>query len=116
MVRLWKEIVMNVLECTIKMKKEAQAHYERLAEAVANGELKRLFVLLAAAEGEYVDKLVTLKPNVDESEVQDLLGFDEGSCMYKPNIDPLHVKECLKNDRSLLSAHSRSQHSYDQKT
>ena len=89
---------MNVLECTIKMKKEAQAHYERLAGTVANGELKRLFVLLAAAEGEYVDKLVTLKSNVDEFEVKNLIGLDEGSCVYKPNIDPLHVEECLEND------------------
>ncbi len=97
-VRLWKEIVMNILECTINMKKETQAHYKRLAEAVTSGELKRLFTLLAAAEGEHIGKLVALKGNMDNLEVQDVEGIEESACMYSPHIDPLHLAESLKND------------------
>lgn len=89
---------MNILECTIKMKREAQSHYECLAGAVENGELKRLFSLLASAEGEYVDKLGVLEGNmrgVDGDTYQEL---DGSVCVYSPHIDPKHVTEILRDD------------------
>jgi rubrerythrin len=89
---------MSILECTIKMKKETRAHYERLAESVADGELKRLFSLLAAGEDEYIDKLVVLKDEMNKSNVQDFSGLDESVCVYTPHIDPRHLAESLRND------------------
>lgn len=89
---------MNILECTIKMKKEAQAHYGRIAETVADGELKRLFSLLAAGEEEYIDKLVVLKDNMSKFKVEEFDGLDESACIYAPHIDPRHLAEALRND------------------
>jgi len=89
---------MNILECTIKMKKETRAHYGRLAEAVTDAELKRLFSLLADAEGEHIDKLVTLQDNMKKNNVQDLNRLEESVCVYSPHIDPRHLAEALRND------------------
>jgi rubrerythrin len=89
---------MNILECTIKMKQETQAHYERLSEAVTEKELKRLFSLLAAAEQEHVEKLEVMKNNINN--VGDILfnTLDEGVCVFSPHIDPRHLAESLQND------------------
>jgi rubrerythrin len=89
---------MNILECTIKMKRETQAHYERLAEAMTNEELKRLFTMLAAAEEEHVDKLAALDDSMDTLTAEEPNGLEEGVCVYSPHIDPLHLAESLKND------------------
>lgn len=89
---------MNILECTIKMKRETQAHYERLAEAVTNEELRRLFTMLAAAEEEHIGKLVVMEGNLDKFTVEEFNGLEEGVCVYSPHIDPLHLAESLKND------------------
>lgn len=89
---------MNILECTIKMKKETQAHYERLAEAVGNTELKRLFSLLAAAEDEHVGKLVAVQDKMNRLDVKDLDRLDESVCVYSPHIDPRHMAEALSHD------------------
>lgn len=89
---------MNILECTIKMKKETRAHYGRLAEAVADGELKRLFSLLAAAEDEHIDKLVALQDEMKKYNVEDLNRLEESVCVYSPHIDPRHLAEALRND------------------
>lgn len=89
---------MNILECTIKMKRETKAHYERLAEAVTNEELRRLFTMLAAAEEEHIGKLVVMEGNLDKFTVEEFNGLEEGVCVYSPHIDPLHLAESLKND------------------
>lgn len=89
---------MNILECTIKMKKETQAHYQRLAETVTNDEMRRLFSLLAAAESEHLGKLVLLKGNMSKMGVEDINGLEDSVCVYSPHIDPLHLAEALKND------------------
>ena len=89
---------MNILECTIKMKEETQAHYERLAETVTNGELKQLFSLLAAAEHEHVDKLFVLKNSLGRMKSPDLDKIQESVCVYSPQIDPRHLAEALRHD------------------
>lgn len=89
---------MNILECTIKMKKETRDHYGRLAEAVADGELKRLFSLLAAAEDEHIDKLVALQDEMNTYNVEDVSRLEESVCVYSPHIDPRHLAEALRND------------------
>lgn len=89
---------MNILECTIKMKQETRAHYERLSEAVTEKELKRLFSLLAAAEGEHIEKLVTLKDSMSSVGTINFNPLDESVCVFSPNIDPRHLAETLRND------------------
>lgn len=89
---------MNILECTIKMKKETRDHYGRLAEAVADAELKRLFSLLAAAEDEHIDKLVALQDEMNTYDVEDLNRLEESVCVYSPHIDPRHLAEALRHD------------------
>ena len=89
---------MNILECTIKMKKETRAHYGRLAETVTDVELKRLFTLLAAAEDEHIDKLADLQDNMNKLDAQDLNRLEESVCVYSPHIDPRHLAEALSHD------------------
>jgi rubrerythrin len=89
---------MNILECTIKMKRETQAHYERLSEAVAEKELKRLFSLLAAAEEEHVEKLEVLKDNMNKVGDLSFDKLDESVCVFSPHVDPRHLAETLKDD------------------
>lgn len=89
---------MNILECTIKMKMETRAHYLKLAEVATDNELKRLFSLLAAAEGEHIDKLVVLKDNLSKFNVLDFNKLEESVCVYSPHIDPRHLADALRND------------------
>lgn len=89
---------MNILECTIKMKQETRAHYERLAEAVTEKELKRLFSMLAAAEDEYIEKLSALKDSMNKTGAINFNPLDESVCVFSPNIDPRHLAESLRND------------------
>lgn len=89
---------MNLLENTIKMKKETQAHYERLAETVANKEMKRLFSLFAAAEGEYVERLAVLVSDLRKIDAQKLSALGDTFCLYNPHIDLLKLAQNLKND------------------
>ena len=89
---------MNILECTIKMKQETRAHYERLSEAVTEKELQRLFSLLAAAEDEHIEKLVTLKNNMSKIETLTFNKLDESVCVFSPHIDPRHLADTLRND------------------
>jgi rubrerythrin len=88
----------NILECTIKMKQETQAHYERLAETISDRELKQLFSLLAAAEHEHVDKLFALKNNMGKMRMPDHDRIAESVCVYSPHIDPRHLAEALSHD------------------
>jgi rubrerythrin len=89
---------MNILECTIKMKKETQAHYERLADAVEESDLKRLFSLLAGAEGEHIEKLVIMQENMKRLNLQDLSRLEESVCVYSPHIDPRYLADSLQDD------------------
>jgi rubrerythrin len=89
---------MNILECTIKMKQETRAHYERLSEVVTDSELKRLFSLLAAAEGEHIEKLMEFKNNMNKIGGLSFNALDESVCVFSPHIDPRHLAETLRND------------------
>ena len=89
---------MNILDCTIKMKQETRAHYERLAETVSDTEVKRLFSLLASAEDEHIGKLRVLKKNMNKSNVLDVERLEESVCVYSPHIDPRHLAEVLRDD------------------
>lgn len=89
---------MNILECTLKMKRETQAHYEQLAEVTTDNELKRLFALMAAAEGEHIEKLTVLKKDMDTSNVLDAGKLEESVCVYSPHMDPRHLAEALSHD------------------
>jgi len=89
---------MNILECTIKMKQETQAHYERLSEVVTEKELKRLFSLLASAEEEHITKLVELKNSMNTGESASGNMLEESVCVFSPHIDPRHLVETLRND------------------
>lgn len=89
---------MNILECTIKMKQETRAHYERLSEAVEEKELKRLFSLLASAEDEHIEKLRALNDTMNAADTSDLSPLDESVCVFSPHIDPRHLAEALRND------------------
>jgi rubrerythrin len=89
---------MNILECTIKMKQETCAHYSRLAEAVTDNELKRLFSLLAAAEDEHIDKLIALKATMNGMNAAAFNPLEESVCVFSPHIDPRHLAETLRND------------------
>ncbi|MDD2735475.1 MAG: ferritin family protein [Desulfuromonadaceae bacterium] len=89
---------MNILESTIEMKKETQAHYERLADTVANKELKHLFSLFAAAEGEYVEKLMVLENDVKINDTQRLNELDDTVCLYSPHVDLVTLAETMKDD------------------
>jgi rubrerythrin len=89
---------MNILECTIKMKQETRAHYERLSEAVTEKELKRLFSLLAEAEGEHIAKLVELEGDISNIGSLSFNKLDESACVYSPHIDPRYLAETLRND------------------
>ena len=84
---------MNILECTIKMKQETQAHYEALAEIAPDKDLKRLFSLMAAAEGEHIDTLVAMKKDVKNAD-----RLEESVCVYSSRVDPQHLEEVLRDD------------------
>ncbi|NVN92296.1 MAG: ferritin family protein [Desulfuromonadales bacterium] len=92
-----KGITMNLIECTIKMKEEAKAHYERLVEAVSDKDMKRVFSLLASAEEEHLHMLRNMKDRI-LTKMFDDFGVDESVCTYSPNIDSHNIREALHND------------------
>ncbi len=106
---------MNILECTIKMKQETREHYERLAGAVAEKEMKRLFSLLAAAEDEHIEKLRALNDTMIKKGLETL---DESMCVFSPHIDPRHLAEALRNDpdayRSVVQEEEETIEFFDQ--
>jgi len=89
---------MNLLECTIKMKQETRAHYERLSESVTEDELKRLFTLLAAAEEDHIEKLVSFKDKLSTIDSVAFNALDESVCVFGPHSDPQQLAETLRND------------------
>jgi rubrerythrin len=80
------------------MKQETRAHYARLAEAVTDNELKRLFSLLAAAEDEHIEKLIALKATMKTMDASAFTPLEESVCVFSPHIDPRHLAETLRND------------------
>lgn len=88
---------MNLIECTIKMKQEAKAHYERLVEAVSDKDMKRVFSLLASAEEEHLHMLRKMKDRV-LTKMFDEFAVDESVCTYSPNIDSHNISASLRND------------------
>jgi rubrerythrin len=80
------------------MKQETRAHYERLAAAVTEDELKRLFTMLAGAEEEHIEKLIELKNNMNKIGELSFNALDESVCVFSPHIDPRHLAETLRND------------------
>jgi len=88
---------MNIIECTIKMRKEAQANYANLSMAIADKELKRLFSMLAAAEDEHIDKLQGINEEFKLSATTDNR-FSDGVCVYNPQMNARNLKKALRND------------------
>ncbi len=89
---------MNILECTIKMKQETRAHYEKLAEIATDKDMKRLFALMASAEGEHIEKLVMMKKGVNKLGMPNVDRLEESVCVYSSRVDPQHLEEVLRND------------------
>ena len=88
---------MNLVECTIKMKEETQAHYLRLAEAVEDKELKRIFSLLASAEEEHIHTLTRMKARLNPVSTEGI-AFSENVCVFRPLLDTGNLVKELKND------------------
>lgn len=88
---------MNLIECTIKMKEETRAHYARLAEAVEEKEVRRIFTLLAAGEEEYLRMLTRMKARMKSLSAGGD-GVDERVCVFRPRIELSNIREALKSD------------------
>jgi len=88
---------MNIIDCTIKIRKEAQANYANLSLAAADKELKRLFSLLALGEDEHIDKLMAIKAEMMSSATSDY-GLNESVCAYKPQLNPANLGKALRDD------------------
>lgn len=88
---------MNIVECAIKMEKEARIHYEGLAESTNVEELKRLFTLLAASEEEHLAALMKLKEGLSQAR-DDFSKFSEGVCVFRPLLDKTKLQEELESD------------------
>lgn len=88
---------MNIIECTIKMKEESRAHYERLAEAVQDKEVRRLFTLLASAEEEQLAVLNTMnkRMSLEGGEAGNLSG---DVCTFRPLLRRENLAQELRND------------------
>lgn len=88
---------MNIIECTIKMRREAQSNYANLSLAIADKDLRRLFSLLAAAEDEHIDKLMAINEELKVSTAVSE-GLSEGVCVYNPQMNARNIKKMLKKD------------------
>jgi len=88
---------MNIIDCTIKMRKEAQANYANLSLAIADSELKRLFSLLALAEDEHIDKLMKIKAETMISPTTEYR-LTDSVCAYRTRLNPNNIGAALSND------------------
>ena len=93
---------MNLIECTIKMKEETRAHYQRLAEAVDDNELQRIFSLLASAEDEHIHTLTRMNSHVQTSSA-DNTAFSDSVCVFRSFLDEHNLGKELKNDPDAFS-------------
>lgn len=74
---------MNIIECALKMEEEAASHYTQLAAASSVEELRSIFGLLAAAEKEHHDTLMSMLEGVDTAKA-DFKALDDAVCTFKP--------------------------------
>lgn len=88
---------MNIIECTIKMRREAQANYANLSLAVVDKDMKRLFSLLAAAEDEHIDNLTGINEELKASPAIDNR-LSDGVCAYSPQMEPRNLGRTLRKD------------------
>jgi len=88
---------MNIIECTIKMKEESRAHYERLAGAVQDKEVGRLFSLLASAEEEQLGTLREMNNRMG-LEGSDGWNLSGDICTFRPLLQRDNLAEELRND------------------
>ncbi len=88
---------MNIIDCTIKMRKEAQANYANLSLAAADKELKRIFSLLALAEDEHIDKLTAIRAETTTSMATEYR-LDNSVCAYRTQLKPDRLGETLRSD------------------
>jgi len=88
---------MNIIDCTIKMRKEAQSNYANLSLAIADKEMKRLFSLLALAEDEHIDKLLAIKA---ESMIAPITEYrlTDSVCAYRTKLNPDTIGAALSDD------------------
>lgn len=77
---------MNILECSIKMEKEAKIHYEKLAEITPLPELKTLFSLLSAAEEEQVAALERIGKELITAG-SEFAALSDAVCVFRPLLD-----------------------------
>jgi rubrerythrin len=88
---------MNIIECTIAMKEGTQAHYQRLAEAVEDAELKRLFSLLADEERKHLGMLRKINQRVRPTG-DELTSLEASVCAFRPILDTNHLSAELRRD------------------
>ncbi|NVN99188.1 MAG: ferritin family protein [Geobacteraceae bacterium] len=88
---------MNIIDCTIKMRKEAQANYANLSLAVTDKEFKRLFSMLALAEDEHIDKLLAIQAETTVSP-KTQYRLDNSVCAYRSKLHPDNFSDELRND------------------
>jgi hypothetical protein len=92
---------MNVYDCAIKIQRETKTFFEGLEAETNVPELKHLFSLLAAAEGEFMGRVVSLKscgPNT-----ADVMGLDGAACSFKRPLTQRELVKDLKNDPDLFN-------------
>jgi rubrerythrin len=88
---------MNIFDCAIKMENEARTYYERLAAASKVAELKNLFSILADAEQEHLDALVSMKSN-PQLQRAGFSALDGSACAFKPLLTKRELIAELEND------------------
>lgn len=88
---------MNIIDCTIQMRKEAQQNYANLSLAVADRQMKRLFSLLALAEDEHIDKLMAIQTETMTSPAPDNR-LSSSACSYKSSLQPENLGNLLRQD------------------
>lgn len=88
---------MNIIECTVKMRREARENYANLSLTTENRELKRLFSLLAAAEDEHIDKLLEINEKFTLTKAAGSR-VTKSACVYHTSIDFHNPEKVLLND------------------
>ncbi|QXE92473.1 ferritin-like domain-containing protein [Geomonas subterranea] len=94
---------MNIFDCAIKMEEDARAHYQQLAEATDDQELKNLFAILAEAEQEHHDALVQLKTGIN-SKSPKFKALQETACLLNPMLAQREQMAGLKKDPDAYQA------------
>ncbi|BCS55915.1 ferritin family protein [Geobacter sp. SVR] len=88
---------MNIIECTIAMKQGTHAHYRRLAEAVGDTELQRLFSLLADEEQKHIGLLQKINSRVRPTS-DELTALEASVCAYRPMLNEADLNAELDRD------------------